>query len=192
MLASFTAFGESKLIRTPVPAAASAHERSGETPRETAEVGPEAADSSSQATESLSDWVGKSVATILGEDRVTRDSDGDIPIRYGSAMCYVRANEDPLSVVVFSPMVVQVLRSPALLEALNDINMNISVGRVFHTPDNAVVFALELYGAQLTTEILQASLDAATSIADHFDHDLQSRFGGIIRFAETNDDSVMM
>lgn len=66
------------------------------------------------------------------------------------------------------------------------------MGRVFHTRANEVIFALELYGEQLTVGILRASLAAATSIADRFDHELQSRFGGKTLFAEMDDDSVMV
>jgi len=132
------------------------------------------------------------VAQILEVDQVNRDPDGDIRIRYGSTMCFVRGIEDPPSVRLFAPMVIDIPRTPALLEDLNDINLNITVGRVVHTPANEVLFSLELYGEQLTVEIVRASLDAATTIADHFDHQLQARFGGKTLYAEVSDDSVMM
>jgi hypothetical protein len=153
-------------------------------PDETGEAG--------QDPTTLTDWLCWAVAQILDVDEVSRDADGDIRVRYGSTMCFVRSIEDPPSVRLFAPMIVEVPRTPALLEALNDINLNITVGRVFHTPGNEVLYALELYGEQLTMEIIRASLDAATAIADHFDHQLQSRFGGKTLFAEVTDDSVIV
>jgi hypothetical protein len=189
---TFTVFGESKPI--PVPPSLTAPPQNSEVgvPDRTGRAEPENTEESNENQMSLNDWVGQAVATIMGAEEVTRDSDGDIPIRYGSTVCYVRAVDDPPSILVLAPMVVEIARTPALLEALNDINMNISVGRVFHTPSDVVMFVLELYGQQLTVEILRASLDAATYIADHFDHDLQSRFGGKTQYPETSDDSVIV
>jgi hypothetical protein len=168
VVAIFTAFGEAEPVRTPVPSESPA------------------------PPPSLSGWLEWAVGTILGPEKVRRSPDGDIPVRHGSTMCYVRSIDDPPSVRLFAPMVVDVPRTPALLEALNDINMDITVGRVFHTRANEIIFALELYGEQLTVEIIRASLAAATSIADHFDHELQCRFGGKTLFAEMDDDSVMV
>lgn len=140
----------------------------------------------------LADWLRGAMAEILGPDDVHLDQDGDIGVRAGSTMCYVRGVDDPPSVRLFAPMVVEVSRTAALLDALNDINMTITAGRVFHTAANEVIFAIELYGEQLTVDIIRQSLAAATIVADHFDHRLQSRFGGKTMFAEVSDDSVML
>jgi hypothetical protein len=208
--AVFTAFGESDPVQMPVPSQATVTDNpivapnpvaapnpvvapgrvEAALPDETGETGETG--EAGQAPTTLTDWLGWAVAQILDVDEVSRDADGDIRVRYGSTMCFVRSIEDPPSVRLFAPMVVEVPRTPALLEALNEINLNITVGRVFHTPGNEVLYALELYGEQLTVEIVRASLDAATAIADHFDHQLQSRFGGKTLFAEVTDDSVMV
>jgi hypothetical protein len=205
--AVFTAFGESDPVQMPVPSQATVTDNPIVAPNPVAAPNPvvapgrvEAAlpdetgetSEAGQAPTTLTDWLGWAVAQILDVDEVSRDADGDIRVRYGSTMCFVRSIEDPPSVRLFAPMVVEVPRTPALLEALNEINLNITVGRVFHTPGNEVLYALELYGEQLTVEIVRASLDAATAIADHFDHQLQSRFGGKTLFAEVTDDSVMV
>jgi Putative bacterial sensory transduction regulator len=187
--AIFTAFGESEDFPTPVPSETTAEDN----PIVTPDWQP--SDSGGQADQpptSLTEWLGWAVAQILQVDQVNRDPDGDIRIRYGSTMCFVRGIEDPPSVRLFAPMVIDIPQTPALLADLNDINLNITVGRVVHTPANEVLFSLELYGEQLTVEIIRASLDAATTIADHFDHQLQSRFGGKTLYAEVSDDSVMM
>ena len=187
--AIFTAFGESEDFPTPVPSETTAEDN----PIVTPDWQPsDSGDQADQPPTSLTEWLGWAVAQILEVDQVNRDPDGDIRIRYGSTMCFVRGIEDPPSVRLFAPMVIDIPQTPALLADLNDINLNITVGRVVHTPANEVLFSLELYGEQLTVEIIRASLDAATTIADHFDHQLQSRFGGKTLYAEVSDDSVMM
>jgi hypothetical protein len=187
--AIFTAFGESEDFPTPVPSETTAEDN----PIVTPDWQPsDSGDQADQPPTSLTEWLGWAVAQILQVDQVNRDPDGDIRIRYGSTMCFVRGIEDPPSVRLFAPMVIDIPQTPALLADLNDINLNITVGRVVHTPANEVLFSLELYGEQLTVEIVRASLDAATTIADHFDHQLQSRFGGKTLYAEVSDDSVMM
>jgi hypothetical protein len=187
--AVFTAFGESEAFRTPVPSETTAEDNPIVTP-DPAQSGPAGQDD--QPPTSLTEWLCWAVAEILDVDEAGCDADGDIRVRYGSTMCFVRGIEDPPSVRLFAPMVIDVPRTPALLADLNDINLNITVGRVVHTPANEVLFSLELYGEQLTVEIVRASLDAATTIADHFDHQLQSRFGGKTMFAEVSDDSVIV
>ena len=187
--AIFTAFGESEDFPTPVPSETTAEDNPIVTPDWQP---PDSGDQADQPPTSLTEWLGWAVAQILEVDQVNRDPDGDIRIRYGSTMCFVRGIEDPPSVRLFAPMVIDIPQTPALLADLNDINLNITVGRVVHTPANEVLFSLELYGEQLTVEIIRASLDAATTIADHFDHQLQSRFGGKTLYAEVSDDSVMM
>ncbi len=169
--AAFRALGEPWLVGTP--------------------AGEDAPESSDQPP-SLDEWLDDVMGEILGPAEVRRDRDGDIPVRAGSTVCYVRCVDDPPSVRLFCPMVVGIPSSAALLEAINEINMNITVGRVFHTPADEVIFAIELYGEQLTAEIIRESLAAATTVADHFDHQLQSRFGGKTMFPETSDDSVML
>jgi T3SS (YopN, CesT) and YbjN peptide-binding chaperone 1 len=186
--AVFTAFGDCEPVSGPVPSATTAQDNPIVTPHRAGERPGEAG----QPPRSIHDWLCWAVTEILGDGEVTRDPDGDIPVRHGSTMCFVRSIDDPPSVRLFAPMVVEVPRSPALLEALNTINMKITVGRVFHTPADEVIFALELYGEQLTVDIVRASLAAATSIADHFDHEIQSRFGGKTQFAEMRDDSVLV
>jgi Putative bacterial sensory transduction regulator len=187
--AIFTAFGESEDVLTPVPSETTAQDN----PIVTPDWVPSGTDDDAdQPPTSLTEWLCWAVAQVLEVEQVSQDPDGDIRIRYGSTMCFVRGIEDPPSVRLFAPMVIDVPRTPALLEDLNDINLNITVGRVVHTPANEVLYSLELYGEQLTVEILRASLDAATTIADHFDHQLQARFGGKTLYAEVSDDSVMM
>ena len=188
--AIFTAFGESEDFPTPVPSETTAEDNPIVTPDwQPADSG----DQADQPPTSLTEWLGWAVAQILEVDQVNRDPDGDIRIRYGSTMCFVRGIEDPPSVRLFAPMVIDVPQTPALLADLNDINLNITVGRVVHTPANEVLFSLELYGEQLTVEIIRASLDAATRGWRSISARVRAvQAGGKTLYAEVSDDSVMM
>jgi hypothetical protein len=193
--AAFSVVGESNSVATSVPSETTPTDNpivSAGSVEQPADSQPGPTDDDETPPTSLRDWLGWAVAKILGVDEVTRDEDDDIPVRCGSTMCYVRSVEDPPSVRMFAPMVVEIPVTPQLLAALNDINLRINVGRVFHAPSDEVIYSLELYGEQLTVGILEASLEAATDISDHFDHELQARFGGRTLFAEMSDDAVMV
>jgi len=70
--------------------------------------------------------VRQTVRTVIreatGNDNADFDKDGDIPIRFGSAVAYVRVIDAPLFVRIFSPVLVNVEEDDALLRRLNDIN----------------------------------------------------------------------
>src|SRR6266545_3418702 len=97
--AIFTAFGESEDSPTPVPSETTAEDNPIVTPDwQPSDSGAEA----DQPPTSLTEWLGWAVAQILEVDQVNRDPDGDIRIRYGSTMCFVRGIEDPPSVRLFA------------------------------------------------------------------------------------------
>jgi hypothetical protein len=192
-----TGAGEAATVHAPMPSATSLSENPVVTPgRPPASSSTTAADSlrgpDDDPPRTLTEWTLWAVGQILERENLEVDHDGDIPIPYGSALCYVRAREDPPSILVFAPLVVDLAVSPELLTEINAINLAIDVGKVVHTGGDEVVYSLLLVGEQLSVPILAASLEAATHIADHFDHQIQRRFGGKTLFPETASDSVMM
>jgi hypothetical protein len=71
---------------------------------------------------------------VVGTDKVKPDNDGDYPVRYQSALYYVRIDpgrrDDPV-VQVFAAAVDKVEPGPPLYEALNDINTQLRFARAF-------------------------------------------------------------
>ncbi len=118
---------------------------------------------------------------IAGADLVP-DRDGDLPIRVGSALMFVRAvaGRPPL-LQVFAPLVSGVDLTPALLDSLNDINRHILFGRVFWT-DREVVVSMELTGVGMTAAQIAFACVQLGNLADHLDDVLRGRFGGRTMF----------
>jgi hypothetical protein len=48
------------------------------------------------------------VRAMLGRDDLDFDAEGDIPIKRGDVMLFIRVLDDPLSVLVFAPVLVGV------------------------------------------------------------------------------------
>jgi hypothetical protein len=114
---------------------------------------------------------------FLGQDELIRDEDGDIPIRVGSAMMFVRpVHGSPPLVQLFAPILTEVDESPALLEAINEINRRILFGRLFWT-HRGVVVAMELTGVGLSAEQVAFACVQLGNLADHLDDELRDRFG---------------
>jgi hypothetical protein len=126
----------------------------------------------------LRPYVERLLAEWLQTDDLVVDDDGDVPIRFGSALYYVGlVDRDPPLVRVWSTVLRDVEKSPELLDAINDVNTRIIQCRMFFD-DGAVTLATEVIAEELGKEELIEVCNAIATIADDFDDDLQGRFGG--------------
>ena len=133
-------------------------------------------------TDELRALVESAVKKFLDIEDVEHDADGDIPIRMGSAMVFVRVVDgQPPLVEVFSPVVWGIAPSPELLEAVNDINMRIKFGKVVWT-GRQVMAGMDLSPARISADDIGFACLQVGSIADHFDDELKARFGGTTMF----------
>lgn len=145
-------------------------------------VGPGAPRGAGETPETAEEDVARGLATALAEfiggADLKTDEEGDIPIRVGSALMFVRplAGRPPL-IQFFSPLVRGVDLTPALLEALNGINRSILFGRAFWT-DREVVVAMELTAIGISAEQIAFACVQLGNLADHLDDELRGRFGG--------------
>jgi len=143
-------------------------------------------------TPSLKDFVDQTFRSVLQISELQRDDDGDIPVRSGSSMLYVRVqdNDDKPSLVIFiCPLLTQVARSPELLDSLNEINLQITLGRVVLTEDRVALEA-EILADTLSPVELRWAFDYVRSAADYFDSKLAARFGGTTMFSEEEEHGV--
>ena len=115
----------------------------------------------------------------LGDgEQLIIDEDGDIPVRYESAMYFMRlVDRDPALVQVFAYVLRDVQSSESLLEALNSINQQIVTARVFWFENN-VIAAAETPVSTVDVDELRHLCWAIGSLAAWADTDLQGRFGG--------------
>ena len=112
------------------------------------------------------------------------DADGDIPIRWESALYYVRLlDKAPTFVQVFCVVLRNVGKSNELLEELNIINEGIVSGRMFWAEGN-VIAATELLAEQLDQEELAHACWAVGSLAAWADTELHEQFGGEMVFPD--------
>jgi hypothetical protein len=140
-------------------------------------------DGSDALFEKLRPLVEEALRQALGVKELKYDDAGDIPIRFGNSMVFVRLLGDPPRVRVFSPMLWELRTTEGLYEALNDINARIESGRVFWT-GNEVIAAIDLPARGLTGEYVALTCFQMGALADHFDDELAARFGGRTMFQE--------
>lgn len=122
----------------------------------------------------------------LGAQELVADEFGNWPVRFGSAVYYVRVMEPPQLppvVQVFSPVIGDVPKSAQLLDAVNAINAQISFGRVAWV-NGVVVASAELLAQSLDLAELQACCGTIAQVADAYDDALQAQFGGTKAFPD--------
>lgn len=133
----------------------------------------------------LTEQVKLVVAAMLDTtpDQLRVDSDGDVGIRSGSAMIFIRAHEDPPPLVeVFSPLITRVTPTESLYRRLSDLTNRIPIGRVYCTGDT-VWASVPLFGENFQAAHLRLAIHAMIGLADELDDQLRQEFGGI-RFFE--------
>jgi len=120
---------------------------------------------------------------FLRAGEIAYDSDGDVPIRCGAAMVFVRVLLDEGLVSVFSPVLFEVTTSADLLGALNDMNTEIRFARAVLRDTEVTVVAEVDSSAEMETSLALAC-DAVAWASNQWGERLQTRFGGQTFFGE--------
>ena len=126
----------------------------------------------------LKPLVEAAVMGVTGAEDVAYDEQGDIPIRMGNTVVFVRLFDgQPPVIGVFSPVLWGVTASPDLIAAINDANTQVRFGRLFWT-GKEVMAAMEVSAIGVVPEDVAFACFQIGAIADHFDDEFQRRFGG--------------
>jgi hypothetical protein len=113
------------------------------------------------------------------------DSDGDIGIRSGSAMVFVRVRENPALVDVFSPVLTDIEASEKLYAKLSELTTKMPIGRLYHA--NRTVWAsVPVFGRDFQATHLMLAVQVMTGLADELDDRLHGEFGGRRFFVESD------
>jgi hypothetical protein len=112
------------------------------------------------------------------------DADGDVGIRSGSALAYVRLLNNPPQVRIFSPILRDVERSEGVLARLNDINANETLMRFIYR-DGIIYGDASISAAPFVSAHVAQALIHFCAIADGMDSALQEEFGGQTAFGES-------
>jgi hypothetical protein len=146
-----------------------------------------AAGRAAQAAEAapLEERVRTVVATITKTEpeQLQVDSDGDIGIRAGSAMVFVRVRDNPPLVDVFSPVLTEVEPTEQLYVKLSELTNRMPIGRLYCTNDT-VWASIPVFGRNFQATHLMLAVQVMTGLADELDDRLHGEFGGKRFFGE--------
>jgi hypothetical protein len=133
--------------------------------------------------------LGERVRTVVAAllkitpEELTVDQDGDIGIRAGSAMVFVKVRDNPALVDVFSPLLTEVEPTEQLFARLSDLTNRMPIGRLYCT--NGTVWAsVPVMGRRFQATHLVLAIQVMTGLADELDDRLQGEFGGKRFFSE--------
>ncbi len=130
------------------------------------------------------------VATVISAmlkttpENLPVDKDGDIGIRSGSAMVFVRVRDNPPLVDVFSPVLTEVDANEQLYVKLAELTHRMPIGRLYCT--NETVWAsVPVFGRDFQATHLMLAVQVMTGLADELDDRLAGEFGGRRFFTDT-------
>lgn len=122
---------------------------------------------------------------------LTVDDDGDIPIRSGSMVYFVRIVEsEPHFLTLFAPIVRNVAASPELYERLNEINALVRWCRIYWQGET-IYLETELIAETVDAEELARACGAISHVGDAHDDELAARFGGDVFFEDSADSTAV-
>ncbi|MEU4771002.1 hypothetical protein [Micromonospora sp. NPDC023644] len=144
-----------------------------------------AAQAPEQDVAALAEKVRTVVSTMLksDSDRLQVDSDGDINIRAGSAMVFVRVRDNPPLVDVFSPVLTEVEPTERLYVKLSELTNRMPIGRLY-CADDTVWASIPVFGRNFQATHLMLAVQVMTGLADELDDRLHGEFGGKRFFGE--------
>jgi hypothetical protein len=111
------------------------------------------------------------------------DSDGDIGIRSGSAMVFVRVRQQPPLVEVFSPVLAEVDENQRLYQRLSELTHRMPIGRLYYA-GGTVWAGITVFGRDFQHTHLMLAVEVMTGLADELDDRLSREFGGRRFFSE--------
>jgi hypothetical protein len=127
------------------------------------------------SAEQMSDLVDAALAPLFGHAPF-RDEDGDIPIRLGNVMCYVRVAQEGALVRLFCPLLHGVPATPRVYKRLNKLNREYRIVR-FVLDREFVVVEAELWCWPFVPALLRQALEGMAAVACARE-DIQRRLGG--------------
>jgi Putative bacterial sensory transduction regulator len=127
---------------------------------------------------------------MLDTDDLPMDQYGNWgPIPTGTTGIFYRLGQPspqaPPVLSVFSAVVIEVPKSPELVDFLNEINVNVSFLRAYWR-DGTVVFSAELLAQTMDPEELLIASAQVANAADSYDEVIRERFGGSQPFVDSD------
>ncbi|HCU51311.1 MAG TPA: hypothetical protein DGG94_16195 [Micromonosporaceae bacterium] len=121
--------------------------------------------------------------TKTDPDELQVDGDGDIGIRAGSAMVFVRVRDNPPLIDVFSPVLTEIEPTEKLFVKLSELTNRMPIGRLYCT-SGTVWASVPVFGRDFQATHLSLAIQVMTGLADELDDRLHGEFGGKRFFGE--------
>jgi len=128
----------------------------------------------------LDEMVTTEITHMFGHDPL-RDTDGDIAIRVGSTMVFIRSTTDASELVLYSALVHDVEGRSRAMEVLNDLNTDSRYGR-FALHRDRVYLTMSLLVRPFVPAHLHAAVRIISQIADGIDDELAAKLRGRTMF----------
>ncbi len=128
----------------------------------------------------LDEMVTTEITHMFGHDPL-RDADGDIAIRVGSTMVFIRSTADAAELVLYSALVHDVEGRSRAMEVLNDLNTDSRYGR-FALHRDRVFLTMSLLVRPFVPAHLHAAVRIISQIADAIDDELAAKLRGRTTF----------
>jgi len=131
------------------------------------------------ANMSLPEKVTTVIAAMLNTtpDALPVDTEGDVGIRSGSAMVFVRVRDEPPLVDVFSPVLTDVKPNEQLYVKLSELTHRMPIGRLYFSGET-VWASVPVFGRDFQPTHLMLAVQVMTGLADELDDRLHGEFGG--------------
>lgn len=111
------------------------------------------------------------------------DDDGEVGIRYGSALTFVGLKNDPPQVRICSPILRDVEKSKGVLARLNEINASETVARLIFRK-GTIYSDAHISAAPFVSAHVAKAFVHCCALADGIDEVLQAEFGGRTVYGE--------
>lgn len=128
----------------------------------------------------LNHFVDHELAKAFGHPPL-RNEEGDVAIRVGSTMVFLRSTPDAAELILFSPLVHDVTGRSRACEVLNDLNVEARYGR-FALHRDRVFVQLSVASKPFVPAHLHQALTHVSQIADGIDDALANKLGGRTTF----------
>ena len=130
----------------------------------------------------LDDMVTQELTEMFGHPPI-RDADGDVTIRVGSSMVFVRTTPAADEIVLFSAMVHDVEGRSRAVEVLNDLNVEAKFGR-FALYRDRVFVTMSLLAHPFVAAHLHQGVRRISQLADDLDDMLAAKLRGRTTFKD--------
>jgi hypothetical protein len=117
----------------------------------------------------------------------TKDSDGDIPVRSGSALVFVQVHPNVPVVTLFAPLVRGISGRTRAAEVVADLNRRWELVK-FILIDDQVAATVQLPALPFVARHLVAMLELLSQLADEVDEDLAEQLSGRLTFTPDDDE----